>query len=298
MDASVPLEARGTFSGAGCITSQWEFSVAGQGAMNDDLAAIRRVLAADVESFRRLAERGNQRRPPLSDSLRHRHEAVTGLPQGEGAGRDVLRAGRQSEQFARQPHDRLRGPWRRARRCTVQVLASRDVDPVRRPDRISGRWHIAESDFWVIATSHREQIADAILRLGTSALGLFLVVIVMTVSLVVTFCLAAPELGPMVRPLGRGASCEHRRRHRRRRAGPSQERPGDDAGASRESIDTRQNVWHAARPSISKPSITDLRSHARLYCNRRLFNCNTVNLCRNEIYGSMLKCNEYSAATP
>ena len=36
--------------------------------------------------------------------------------------------------------------------------------------------------------------------LGTSALGLFLVVIVMTVSLVVTFCLATPELGPMVRP--------------------------------------------------------------------------------------------------
>src|SRR4029077_4633844 len=27
--------------------------------------------------------RGTQRRPPLSDSLRHRHEAVTGLPQGE-----------------------------------------------------------------------------------------------------------------------------------------------------------------------------------------------------------------------
>jgi hypothetical protein len=36
--------------------------------------------------------------------------------------------------------------------------------------------------------------------LGTSALGLFLVVIVMTVSLVVTFCLATPRVGPMVRP--------------------------------------------------------------------------------------------------
>ncbi len=36
--------------------------------------------------------------------------------------------------------------------------------------------------------------------LGTSALGLFLVVIVMTLSLVVTFCLAAPRVGPMVRP--------------------------------------------------------------------------------------------------
>jgi len=36
--------------------------------------------------------------------------------------------------------------------------------------------------------------------LGTSALGLFLVVIVMTVSLVVTFCKATPSVGPMVRP--------------------------------------------------------------------------------------------------
>ena len=36
--------------------------------------------------------------------------------------------------------------------------------------------------------------------LGTSALGLFLVVIGMTVSLVVSFCLAAPQVGPMVRP--------------------------------------------------------------------------------------------------
>lgn len=36
--------------------------------------------------------------------------------------------------------------------------------------------------------------------LGTSALGLFLVIIVMTLSLVVTFCLTTPELGPMVRP--------------------------------------------------------------------------------------------------
>ena len=59
MEASGPLEAGGTFSASGCITSQWEFSVAGQGkgAMNDDLDAIRRVLAADVESFRRLVER-------------------------------------------------------------------------------------------------------------------------------------------------------------------------------------------------------------------------------------------------
>ncbi len=80
--------------------------------------------------------RGNQRRPPLSDSLRCRHEAVIGLPRGEGAGRDVFHAGRQPEQFARQPHDRIRGPWRRARRRAVPVLASRGVDPVR-PDRIS-----------------------------------------------------------------------------------------------------------------------------------------------------------------
>ena len=83
--------------------------------------------------------RGNQLRPPLSDSLRHRHEAVTGLPQGEGAGRDVFRAAATTRNnSARQPHDRLRGPWRRARRRTVQVLASRDVDPVRRHERIRG----------------------------------------------------------------------------------------------------------------------------------------------------------------
>ena len=48
----------------------------------------------------------------------------------------------------------------------------------------------------------------------------------------------------------------------------------------------------------SKPSITDLQRHARLCCNRRLFRCNTVNLCHNGIYANMLKCNEYSAATP
>ena len=169
--------------------------------MNDDLDAIRRVLAADVESFRRLVERYQRPlltlirnlTPPDTDhegvaqevflaafrSLasfdpkrsafstwlftiarnRCRNELARRRPvvgaelpdvvdlrsperaaseaEGEGAGRDVFRAGRQPEQFARQPHDRLRGPWRRARRRTVQVLASRDVDPVRRPDRIS-----------------------------------------------------------------------------------------------------------------------------------------------------------------
>jgi hypothetical protein len=40
------------------------------------------------------AVRGNERRPPLSDSLRRRVETVSGLPSGEGAGRDMLRAGR------------------------------------------------------------------------------------------------------------------------------------------------------------------------------------------------------------
>ena len=52
-----------------------------------------------------------------------------------------------------------------------------------------------------VARRGREQIADAILRApGPRPWKLFLVVIVMTVSLVVTFCLAAPEVGPMVRP--------------------------------------------------------------------------------------------------
>ena len=169
--------------------------------MNDDLDAIRRVLAADVESFRRLVERYQRPlltlirnlTPPDTDHegvgqevflaafrslasfdpkrsafstwlftiarnrcrnelARRRPVVDTLLPdvvdlrspvraasetEGEGAGRDVFRAGRQPEQFARQPHDRLRGPWRRARRRTVQVLASRDLEPVRRPDRIS-----------------------------------------------------------------------------------------------------------------------------------------------------------------
>ena len=45
VDASGSLEAGGPFSGSGCITFQREFSTAGQGAMNDDLDAIRRVLA-------------------------------------------------------------------------------------------------------------------------------------------------------------------------------------------------------------------------------------------------------------
>jgi hypothetical protein len=43
VDASGPLEAGGTFSGLACITSQWEFSAAEQGAMNDAIDAIRRV---------------------------------------------------------------------------------------------------------------------------------------------------------------------------------------------------------------------------------------------------------------
>ncbi len=173
--------------------------------MNDDLNAIRRVLAADVESFRRLVERYQRPlltlirnlTPPDTDHEgvaqevflaafrflasfepnrsafstwlftiarnRCRNELARRRPvvgaempdvvdlrsperaaseaEGEGAGRDVFRARRQPERFARQPHDRLRGPWRRAwrrtRRRTVQVLANRDVDPVRRPDRIS-----------------------------------------------------------------------------------------------------------------------------------------------------------------
>src|SRR5215831_17270049 len=47
----------GTFSTPGCITSRREIHAAGRGAMSDDLDAIRRVLADDVESFRRLVER-------------------------------------------------------------------------------------------------------------------------------------------------------------------------------------------------------------------------------------------------
>ena len=39
------------------LSARVQCSKAGQGAMNDDLDAIRRVLAADVESFRRVVER-------------------------------------------------------------------------------------------------------------------------------------------------------------------------------------------------------------------------------------------------
>jgi len=53
---SGPVEAEGTFFGPGCITSQ-RVQCARQGAMIDDLDAIRRVLADDVESFRSLVER-------------------------------------------------------------------------------------------------------------------------------------------------------------------------------------------------------------------------------------------------
>src|SRR5215217_6809684 len=47
----------GTFFGPACTTSRREISAARQGAISDDLDAIQRVLADDVESFRRLVER-------------------------------------------------------------------------------------------------------------------------------------------------------------------------------------------------------------------------------------------------
>jgi RNA polymerase sigma factor (sigma-70 family) len=137
--------------------------------MNDNLDAIRRVLAADVESFRRLVERyqrplltrirtlappdtdyegvaqevflaafgspasfdpkrsaisiwlftiaGNRcrnelaRRRPVVGALLpdvvdlRSPERAASEAEGEGAGRDVFRAGQQPEQFSRQPHD-------------------------------------------------------------------------------------------------------------------------------------------------------------------------------------------------
>jgi hypothetical protein len=51
---------------------------------------------------------------------------------------------------------------------------------------------------WRVKGEHKSLMRLS--ALGTSALGLFLVVIVMTLSLVVTFVLAAPQVGPMVRP--------------------------------------------------------------------------------------------------
>ena len=87
--------------------------------------------------------------------------------------------------------------------------------------------------------------------LGTSALGLFLVVIVMTVSLVVTFCLAASRKslpgwsvpGPWSKlrasapPSTASSRPESRRTGTRCRTKPSKHR-------------ARQSVWHADRPSF------------------------------------------------
>ena len=80
------IQAGGTFSGSGCITSQREFNTAWQGAMNDDLNAIRRVLAADVESFRRLVERYQR---PLLTLIRNLTPPDT---DHEGVGQEVFLA--------------------------------------------------------------------------------------------------------------------------------------------------------------------------------------------------------------
>ena len=85
--------------------------------------------------------------------------------------------------------------------------------------------------------------------LGTSALGLFLVVIVMTVSLVVTFCLATPELGPMVRPwaveqvASIDAAIDGIEQARVKKDWDTMQEQAEQASA-------RQSVWHADRPSI------------------------------------------------
>ncbi len=78
------------FPGSGCITSQREISAARQGAMNDDLDAIRRVLAADVESFRRLVERYQR---PLLTLIRNLTPPDT---DHEGVGLEVFLASSRS----------------------------------------------------------------------------------------------------------------------------------------------------------------------------------------------------------
>ncbi len=57
MDGLGTFVVAGTFFGLGCITSQRELNAARQGPMNEDLDAIQRVLADDIEAFRRLVER-------------------------------------------------------------------------------------------------------------------------------------------------------------------------------------------------------------------------------------------------
>ena len=81
-----PSRPGGTFSGSDCITSQWGFSEAGQGAMNDELETIRRVLAADVESFRPLVERYQR---PLLTLIRNLTPPDT---DHEGVGQEVFLA--------------------------------------------------------------------------------------------------------------------------------------------------------------------------------------------------------------
>jgi hypothetical protein len=77
---------------------------------------------------------------------------------------------------------------------------------------LEGLWTVQENYTWILLAAlvaiglfewrvkGENKSLMRLSALGTSALGLFLVVIVMTGSLVVTFCLAAPRVGPMVRP--------------------------------------------------------------------------------------------------
>ena len=118
----------------------------GAGAMNDDLDAIRQVLAADVESFRRLVE--HYQRPLLTlirnlarpiPTMRGRPGGVPGsipipgIVRPKAVGILDLRAGRQPEQFATVARS-ASWPLATCSVSTVQVLASRDVGPVRRSD--------------------------------------------------------------------------------------------------------------------------------------------------------------------
>ena len=67
-----------------------------------------------------------------------------------------------------------------------------------------------------------------------------------------------------------------------------EQREGDTAGVRVEN----------GKTGGSQAGVTDPSIQLRFCCNHRLFNCNTVSSCGNRIYGIMLKCSEYSAATP
>ena len=102
----------------------------GKGAMNDDLDAIRRVLAADVESFRRLVERYQR---PLLTLIRNLTPPDT---DHEGVAQEVFLAafrslvGCNAERTCTAIRQRTGGWDRSVAGCRVRIMV---CDTARRP---------------------------------------------------------------------------------------------------------------------------------------------------------------------